>query len=103
MQRPFVIVANRLPVQRKGRGSWEVSPGGLVSAVSSLTHQRSSAWVGWAGARITQVEPFKHGDTLLVPVPLSTHEVEAYYEGFSNGSLWPLFHENRIRTTAARK
>ena len=91
--RPFVIVANRLPVQRAGRSGWEISPGGLVSALSSLTTQRHTAWVGWPGGRSARTEPFAHGKTWLVPVPLSTQEVDRYYEGFSNGALWPLFHD----------
>ena len=29
----------------------------------------------------------------LVPVPLSGQEIERYYEGFSNATLWPLYHD----------
>src|SRR3954447_26548433 len=29
----------------------------------------------------------------LVPVPLSAEEIEEFYEGFSNGTLWPLYHD----------
>ncbi len=29
----------------------------------------------------------------IVPVALSAQEVERYYEGFSNGTLWPLYHD----------
>jgi trehalose 6-phosphate synthase len=29
----------------------------------------------------------------LVPVPLSAEEIEDFYEGFSNGTLWPLYHD----------
>jgi trehalose 6-phosphate synthase len=33
------------------------------------------------------------GGMQLVPVKLSAQEVEEHYEGFSNGSLWPLYHD----------
>lgn len=39
------------------------------------------------------VEPFTIDDTALVPVPLSSLEVERFYEGFSNDTLWPLYHD----------
>src|SRR3954447_11607959 len=29
----------------------------------------------------------------LVPVPLSAEEIEEFYEGFSNATLWPLYHD----------
>ena len=51
------------------------------------------AWVGWPGAPDEEVEPFDHDRMHLVPVPLSAHEVELYYEGFSNATLWPLYHD----------
>lgn len=34
-----------------------------------------------------------NGDVHAVPVPLSTDEVDGYYEGFCNASLWPLYHD----------
>src|SRR3712207_7324820 len=37
--------------------------------------------------------PFESGGMSLVPVPLSEEEVDRYYEGMSNASLWPLYHD----------
>src|SRR5699024_3494298 len=36
---------------------------------------------------------FSLGKMQLVPVSLSADEHEKYYEGFSNGTLWPLYHD----------
>src|SRR5258708_30580907 len=47
-QLPVVAVANRLPVQR-GNGGWQLSPGGLVTALRPVMTRRSGAWVGWDG------------------------------------------------------
>ena len=93
----FVIAANRLPVdqhvQPDGSIEWRTSPGGLVTAMESVMHEREAAWVGWAGFAGEAPEPFDDGPLRLCPVPLSTEEVADYYEGFSNGTLWPLYHD----------
>ena len=93
----FVVVANRLPVDRvteeDGSTSWRTSPGGLVTALEPVMRQADGAWVGWSGAAGEAPEPFHESDMQLVPVPLSEQEVARYYEGFSNGTLWPLYHD----------
>ncbi|MBC6469602.1 trehalose-6-phosphate synthase [Actinomadura alba] len=93
----FVVVANRLPVDRvtgdDGRASWRRSPGGLVTAIAPLMRRRDGAWIGWSGAADEDLEPFEEDGMSLVPVPLSAEELELYYEGFSNATLWPLYHD----------
>jgi trehalose 6-phosphate synthase len=93
----FLIVANRLPVDRviepDGRASWRRSPGGLVTALAPVMQNRHGAWLGWTGAADELLEPFEHDGMDLIPVPLTAEEVELYYEGFSNATLWPLYHD----------
>ncbi|WP_091533049.1 alpha,alpha-trehalose-phosphate synthase (UDP-forming) [Microlunatus soli] len=93
----FVVVANRLPVDRvtepDGSTDWRTSPGGLVSALEPVMKSRDGAWVGWVGSPDEDVAPFTHDGLEIVPVPLSAAEVRDYYEGFSNGTLWPLYHD----------
>jgi trehalose 6-phosphate synthase len=93
----FVVVANRLPVDRvfnsDGTTSWRTSPGGLVSALEPVMRRQGGAWIGWHGAADERLRPFDHDGVRLVPVRLSSREVEEYYEGFSNGTLWPLYHD----------
>jgi trehalose 6-phosphate synthase len=90
-------VANRLPVDRvvgpEGEVGWRRSPGGLVTAIMPLMRGRDGAWIGWAGSADEEVEPFVDDGLSLVPVGLSAEEVELYYEGFSNATLWPLYHD----------
>ena len=93
----FVVVANRLPVDRTtdadGDNAWRRSPGGLVTALEPVMQKADGAWVGWAGQPDVELEPFEFDGTLLVPVTLSTEDVELYYEGFSNDTIWPLYHD----------
>jgi len=96
----IVIVSNRLPVHRVRKGksvSWETSPGGLVSALTPILRGGASTWIGWAGASGTAPRPFTHDSIRNVPVRISKGEIEAYYDGFSNATLWPLYHD-AIRT-----
>jgi trehalose 6-phosphate synthase len=52
-----------------------------------------AAWVGWSGDKGDH-EPFGlDGDLTYVPVSLSPHDVRNHYEGLSNGTIWPLFHQ----------
>ncbi len=89
----FVVVANRLPVDRDPDGGWRRSPGGLVSALAPVMRKADGAWVGWAGKPDLELEPFEIDGTDLIPVRLSAEDVELYYEGFSNDTIWPLYHD----------
>jgi trehalose 6-phosphate synthase len=93
----FVVVANRLPVDRvegpDGSGQWRRSPGGLVTALDPVMRANKGAWIGWAGATGEAPEPFDEAGMHLVSVPLSSDDVANYYEGFSNATLWPLYHD----------
>jgi len=93
----LVVVANRLPVDRvveaSGEESWRRSPGGLVTALEPVMRRADGAWVGWPGQPGIEVEPFEFEGTQLVPVALSADEIELYYEGMSNDTFWPLYHD----------
>jgi trehalose 6-phosphate synthase len=76
---------------------WRRSPGGLVTALQPVIAEQKGTWIGWTGAPTkagdSAPEPFELEGMGLHPVPLSPAEVERYYEGFSNSSLWPLYHD----------
>ena len=98
----FVVVANRLPVDLErlpdGTTAWKRSPGGLVTALEPLLRRQRGAWVGWPGVVDDDdvdgyEEPIVQDDITLHPVHLSSDDVAQYYEGFSNATLWPLYHD----------
>lgn len=99
----FVVVANRLPVERvdagDGRSEWKMSPGGLVTALEPVLRANEGTWIGWNGDQHegdlsdADTAPFEASGISVVPVPLTVQEYEEYYEGMSNATLWPLYHD----------
>jgi trehalose 6-phosphate synthase len=93
----FVVAANRLPVDEvvdaDGRRNWQRSPGGLVTALQPMLRRLGGAWVGWSGGTGPAPEPFTLDGMYLQPVTLSEDDVDRYYEGQSNATIWPLFHD----------
>jgi trehalose 6-phosphate synthase len=86
-----VAVSNRLPVTRVDDG-WEISPGGLVSALLPVMTARSGAWIGWDGGSKATSGALPDVGVRLVRVRLSSADVREYYHGFANATLWPLLH-----------
>src|SRR6476619_6455586 len=96
-----LIVANRLPVTvHVNDGAVEVqkSSGGLATGLLRPHEQSGGLWIGWSGApdELNPAQQSQLDEQLaalrLVAVPLSADQIARYYEGFSNGVLWPLFH-----------
>ncbi len=87
----MVAVANRLPVQH-GDNGWELSPGGLVTALRPVMATHPGAWVGWDGGTKGMPPTLPDSGVRLRPVGLSAAQVRNYYHGFANATLWPLLH-----------
>jgi trehalose 6-phosphate synthase len=102
----LVVAANRLPVERvldsHGVGRWHRSPGGLVTALDSVMQGRDAAWVGWSGEAGPAPAPFRKDGLHLIPVGMSPLEIQEYYEGFSNETLWPIYHDVIVPATFHR-
>jgi trehalose 6-phosphate synthase/phosphatase len=90
-------------VENGDGGSWKRSPGGLVTALEPVMGVNNGAWVGWPGIADHPFDPFESEGTYLVPVELSEQEVADYYEGFSNDTLWPLYHDVIAQPTYHRE
>ncbi len=58
-----------------------------------ILKERRGAWVGWNGTVDEAMAPFLHDGIDQIPMPLSAGELDEYYFGFCNGSLWPLYHD----------
>lgn len=99
----LIIVSNRLPYAFKESSTGEFvierSVGGLATALGSIHEQNNNLWIGWAdqgtetaseGAHDRLAQAFEEQNCRAVF--LDTNEAKQYYEGFSNSTVWPLFH-----------
>jgi trehalose 6-phosphate synthase/phosphatase len=96
-----IIVSNRLPVKMKvegGKLSYKPSEGGLATGLGSIYKEGENIWLGWPGLATDKKNTFKEEikDTLkkdsMYPVFLTSQEIEDFYEGFCNETIWPNFH-----------
>ena len=69
----------------------------MVTALHPLLRERGGSWVGWNGAEGGSSRRFTHDGMEIHPVALSAEELEGFYSGFSNETLWPLYHDG-LRT-----
>ena len=104
----LLVVANRLPfniTKRGGEFKFRPSPGGLATGLSSLSESFEQLWIGWPG--ITSEKLASEGKDQIRerlagencrPVFLSRKQIDHYYLGFCNKTVWPLFHYFPMRT-----
>jgi trehalose 6-phosphate synthase len=88
----LVIVANRVPDPRE-RGA---TAGGLAIGLKEALARREAMWFGWSGATTaeTATEPHRRrvARTDYATLDLGEEDYRHYYQGFSNGALWPVLH-----------
>ncbi|MFC4874991.1 bifunctional alpha,alpha-trehalose-phosphate synthase (UDP-forming)/trehalose-phosphatase [Negadavirga shengliensis] len=95
-----IIVSNRLPVSlqhKNGKFEFKASAGGLATGLGSIYKEGENIWIGWPGNDVEAPEQKQEVTEKLMslkmaPVFLTKEEVELYYEGFSNDTIWPAFH-----------
>lgn len=97
----LLVVSNRLPLTASRVDDelhLEVSSGGLATGLAGPHANGDGLWIGWPGPTWDLGETQRTElDTALrarrfEPIHLGEDDVRRYYEGFSNGLLWPLFH-----------
>ncbi len=97
-----IIISNRLPVQLQiSNGTINAIPsvGGLATGMKSVHQGGESLWIGWSGLTDEDISEdlgteidkalAKQG---CVSVGITEQEVDGFYFGFSNRTVWPLFH-----------
>jgi trehalose 6-phosphate synthase/phosphatase len=96
----IIIVSNRLPVKivkENNHLSYQPSEGGLATGLGSIYKEGNNLWIGWPGIELTEEREQREvtreiSKENMAPVFLTNQELEVFYEGFSNATLWPLFH-----------
>jgi trehalose 6-phosphate synthase/phosphatase len=97
----LLIVSNRLPftlLRREGKFDIKPSTGGVATGLAAVHKASDSLWVGWCG--LSQERLRGHEDDIrrrlaqkgCRSIFLSQYDVEDFYLGFSNKTIWPIFH-----------
>ncbi len=90
----LVVVSNRVPPPRERNNL----AGGLAIGLKEALADQDAVWFGWSGARIAKADGKRHvtttavGHVTFATFDLTEAEFEGFYQGFSNGILWPLLH-----------
>lgn len=94
-----IIISNRLPIkiiQINDQYTIIPSEGGLATGLADIYKKGDIIWIGWPGIDIPEERQAEVTELLaplkLIPVYLSQEEINLFYEGFSNETLWPIFH-----------
>ena len=97
-----IIISNRLPVQLEiDKNEIKATPsiGGLATGMKSVHRDGNGIWIGWSGLNNEELTPdlqkkidFELEKQQCKSVNLSKEEVDGFYYGFSNKTIWPLFH-----------
>jgi trehalose 6-phosphate synthase len=92
----LVVVSNRIADPRK------TAAGGLAVALAEVLNNTGGVWFGWSGKVVEATQGGRPGEghvhtqhagpVTLVTVDLSREDHDAFYVGYSNGVLWPVFH-----------
>jgi hypothetical protein len=89
----LIVVSNRVqPPSEDEPGN----QGGLTVALSTVLRESNGIWFGWSGG---ETESFtghinfqKSAGVTTATVDLEPQDIQEYYDGFANRTLWPLFH-----------
>jgi trehalose 6-phosphate synthase/phosphatase len=97
----LLVISNRLPItvtKRESKIRYNPSVGGLATGLSSLSRTYHNIWIGWPGIALERIRAEKNRIKHKLmqenyhPVFIKQHDLENYYYGFCNRTIWPLFH-----------
>jgi trehalose 6-phosphate synthase len=91
----LIIISNRVSAP-KARGGGGVSQGGLAVALASALRESGGIWFGWSGQVADtftgRIAMQRVDGVTTATLDLEEQDVDEYYNGYANRSLWPLFH-----------
>ncbi len=95
-----IIVSNRLPLRaelHENGYQFKASEGGLATGLGSIYREGDNVWLGWPGKEFKDNQEQKQvqkelAKANMAPVFLDQDDLDGYYLGFSNQTLWPAFH-----------
>jgi len=99
----LIAISNRVQAAQAGENS---NRGGLAVALSAALRASNGIWFGWSGEQTDEFSgqiSFRRQDGVATAtIDLEAQDIEEYYNGFANRTLWPLFHYRLDLTEIAR-
>ncbi|MFC7499670.1 alpha,alpha-trehalose-phosphate synthase (UDP-forming) [Enterovirga sp. GCM10030262] len=90
----LIVISNRVSPPRTESGAG--AQGGLAVALAAALKEYSGLWFGWSGNKIEEftghIDMQRAGGVTTATVDLEEQDVDEYYNGYANRTLWPLFH-----------
>ena len=99
----LIAISNRVQAANGGENS---NRGGLAVALSAALRESNGIWFGWSGEQTDeftgQISFRREAGVATATIDLEAQDIEEYYNGFANRTLWPLFHYRLDLTEIAR-
>ncbi len=99
----LICISNRVQAANGGANS---NRGGLAVALSAALRESNGIWFGWSGEQTDeftgQISFRREAGVATATIDLEAQDIEEYYNGFANRTLWPLFHYRLDLTEIAR-
>ena len=90
----LIVISNRVsaPKARSASGA----QGGLAVALTAALREYRGLWFGWSGNKTDEftghIDLQRHHGVTTATIDLEEQDIEEYYNGYANRTLWPLFH-----------
>jgi trehalose 6-phosphate synthase len=89
----LIVISNRVTAA----GAAPAAQGGLAVALAAALREYSGFWFGWSGDRTDQftghINFQRDNGITTATIDLEDQDIEEYYNGYANRTLWPLFHD----------
>jgi len=89
----LIVISNRVSAPS---GSHSGAQGGLAVALEAALREMGGIWFGWSGEQTDvftgHVNLTRGEGYMTATVGLEEQDIEEYYNGYANRTLWPLFH-----------
>jgi trehalose 6-phosphate synthase len=90
----LIVISNRVSAPRPDDPKG--AQGGLSVALAAALREYRGIWFGWSGNKVDEftghIDLQRHGGVTTATIDLEAQDVEEYYNGYANRTLWPLFH-----------
>ena len=91
--RRLIVVSNRVNPPKDAHVG---TTGGLAMALAAALREYSGIWFGWSGRTVEastgQLSIDRTGGVTVATIDLEPQDIQEYYNGYANRTLWPLFH-----------